>query len=335
MAHHVEARYVEDEQLFLPPLRTLGFNPQLKVNDSLLAQSYIEAYDISYPEALRRIADEVEELKQIMAEQGTYEMNDIGRIYLNDDGHYEFEPCEAGILTPQLYGLSSFEMEPFKKRVLVQKEEQQPTAQVVAMDQPKADTEDTDAEDLQEEAEEQAEKTISIKVSTLRNIAAACVAVIAILLFPHQVNVSENNAGGKINTEVIRQMMPKNITTPDKKEAVAKVQAEAKPSQQQPAAVKAKEQPAAPVQTEQKPEKVFTIVLASQVSMKNATNFVDKLHADGHASARIVKTGKTTRVVYGTYATEEKAYEALRPLRNSNRDFADGWVMKMKNQAES
>ena len=326
MAHHVEARYVEDEQLFLPPLRTLGFNPQLKVNDSLLAQSYIEAYDISYPEALRRIADEVEELKQIMAEQGTYEMNDIGRIYLNDDGHYEFEPCEAGILTPQLYGLSSFEMEPFKKRVLVQKEEQQPTAQVVAMDQPKADTTDTDAEDVQEEAEEQAEKTISIKVSTLRNIAAACIAVIAILLFPHQVNVSENNAGGKINTEVIRQMMPKNITTPDKKEAVAKVQAEAKPSQQQ---------PAAPVQTEQKPEKVFTIVLASQVSMKNATNFVDKLHADGHASARIVKTGKTTRVVYGTYATEEKAYEALRPLRNSNRDFADGWVMKMKNQNES
>ena len=319
MAHHVEARYVEDEQLFLPPLRTLGFNPQLKVNDSLLAQSYIEAYDISYPEALRRIADEVEELKQIMAEQG----------------NYEFEPCEAGILTPQLYGLSSFEMEPFKKRVLVQKEEQQPTAQVVAMDQPKADATDTDAEDVQEEAEEQAEKTISIKVSTLRNIAAACVAVIAILLFPHQVNVSENNAGGKINTEVIRQMMPKNITTPDKKEAVAKVQAEAKPSQQQPAAVEAKEQPAAPVQTEQKPEKVFTIVLASQVSMKNATNFVDKLHADGHASARIVKTGKTTRVVYGTYASEEKAYEALRPLRNSNRDFADGWVMKMKNQAES
>ena len=334
MAHHVEARYDEDEQLFLPPLRTLGFNPQLKVNDSLLAQSYIEAYDISYPEALRRIADEVEELKQIMAEQGTYEMNDIGRIYLNDEGHYEFKPCEAGILTPQLYGLSSFEMEPFKKRVTVQKEEQQPTAQIVVMDQPKPGTTDTVADDEQDAPEEQVEKTISIKVSTLRNIAAACVAVIAILLFPHQVNVSENNAGGKINTEVIRQMMPKNITTPDKKEAVAKVQAEAKPTQQQPATAEAKEQPA-PVQTEHKPEKVFTIVLASQVSMKNATNFVDKLHADGHVSARIVKTGKTTRVVYGSYATEEKAYEALRPLRNSNRDFADGWVMKMKNQAES
>ena len=73
MAHHVEARYEEDEQAFLPPLRTLGFNPQLKINDSLLAQSYIEAYDISYPEALQRIEDEVNELTQILQNEGRYE----------------------------------------------------------------------------------------------------------------------------------------------------------------------------------------------------------------------------------------------------------------------
>ena len=58
-AHHIEARYAETEQLFLPPLRTLGFNPQLTMNDSLLALSYVEAYDISYPEALRRIENDV------------------------------------------------------------------------------------------------------------------------------------------------------------------------------------------------------------------------------------------------------------------------------------
>lgn len=49
MAHHCEARYDAEDHLFLPPQRTLGFNPQLKLNDSLLAQSYVEAYDISYP----------------------------------------------------------------------------------------------------------------------------------------------------------------------------------------------------------------------------------------------------------------------------------------------
>ena len=41
VAHNIEARYQEQEQLFLPPLRTLGFNPQLTINDSLLVQSYI------------------------------------------------------------------------------------------------------------------------------------------------------------------------------------------------------------------------------------------------------------------------------------------------------
>ena len=72
MAHHIDARYDEEEDMFLPPLRTLGFNPQLNINDSLLAQSYVEAYDISYPEALRRIEDEVNELKQHLENEGSY-----------------------------------------------------------------------------------------------------------------------------------------------------------------------------------------------------------------------------------------------------------------------
>ena len=74
MAHHIEAHYDDEERVFLPPQRTLGFNPQLKLNDSLLAQSYIEAYDISYPEALRRIEEEVSELKQSLSNEGYYEL---------------------------------------------------------------------------------------------------------------------------------------------------------------------------------------------------------------------------------------------------------------------
>ena len=105
MAHHVEARYNEEEQRYLPPLRTLGFNPLLKLNDSLLAQSYIEAYDISYPEATRRIEEEVDELKQHLCNEGEYELKGIGTLRINDEGNYIFEPCEAGILTPDLYGL--------------------------------------------------------------------------------------------------------------------------------------------------------------------------------------------------------------------------------------
>ena len=50
------------------------------MNDSLLALSYVEAYDISYPEALNRIADEVAEIKQTLENTGRFELNDIGTI---------------------------------------------------------------------------------------------------------------------------------------------------------------------------------------------------------------------------------------------------------------
>lgn len=112
MAHHVDARYDGRDSMFLPPLRTIGFNPQLQMNDSLLALSYVEAYDISYPEALNRIADEVTEMRQTLENSGKFELNDIGTIILNEDGNYTFEPCEAGILTPELYGLGGLNMLP-------------------------------------------------------------------------------------------------------------------------------------------------------------------------------------------------------------------------------
>ena len=118
MAHHVDACYDEDEHTFLPPFRTLGFNPQLKINDSLLALSYVEAYDISYPEAIQRIEDEVTELKMHIETEGAYELYDIGQLALNEEGNYIFTPCESGILTPSLYGLDAFDMMPMLPAVV-------------------------------------------------------------------------------------------------------------------------------------------------------------------------------------------------------------------------
>ena len=67
IAHYVPAKYDEADSLFLPPMRTVGFNPQLTINDSLLAQSYADAYDISIPEALQRIEQIVKGVKTQLA----------------------------------------------------------------------------------------------------------------------------------------------------------------------------------------------------------------------------------------------------------------------------
>jgi len=95
----------------------VGFNHALKLNDSLLAQSYVEAYDISYPEALRRIEQDTEELKQVLQNEGEYSLRNLGRLSLNNEGQYVFEPCEAGLLTPSLYGLSGFEFKLIQRRL--------------------------------------------------------------------------------------------------------------------------------------------------------------------------------------------------------------------------
>ena len=115
VAHQVASRYDQDDHMIIPPMRTLGFNPQLRINDSLLVQSYINALDISYPEALRRIEREVEEMKQVLSEEGFYTMEDIGTLRINSDGNIEFEPCEAGILSPEYYGLCACEFPTLKE----------------------------------------------------------------------------------------------------------------------------------------------------------------------------------------------------------------------------
>lgn len=339
MAHHVNARYDEEESLFLPPLRTLGFNPQLQLNDSLLAQSYIEAYDISYPEAIKRIAAEVDELKQHLADNGSYELNDIGIIAINEEGHYEFTPCEAGILTPRLYGLTSFEMPVISVHRIVPLDTSWQSAKtaknIPIVEFSKKDAANDDAIMEEAEAEPATEKTITIRVSTLRNIAAACIAVIAFLLFPQQ--LSQDNlqtaTNSQFNAEWLQHIMPKDMTTGRPNLTQAKTSKQiTHPDETKAETEAAKEdgetENVAKAEVLPQPSPYYAIVLASQVSKKNAEYFISQLQKKGFSTARMHSKGKTLRVIFGNYRSENEAYNALRPLRQANEEFAEGWVMK-------
>ncbi len=183
MVHHVEARYDEKDHIFLPPYRTLGFNPQLKMNDSLLAQSYIEAYDISYPEAIKRIVSEVDELNQILDNEGEYELNDIGTLHRNEMGSFDFVPCDAGILTPYLYGLSSFELESLssikakrnKEVIEAEKEITNIPTGIQALEKANIFANQSSLSNKTEDEQEDQEKSIRISISMLRNAAAVAI----------------------------------------------------------------------------------------------------------------------------------------------------------------
>lgn len=323
MTHHVDAYYDEKENRFFPPLRTLGFNPQLTLNDSLLVQSYIEAYDISYPEALRRIEDEVRELRQHLEHKAEYEFNDLGTIRLNAEGKYEFTPCEAGILTPELYGLNAIEIEKLPQIGLIQT--------MKAERNLIADIEDeigisVKAEELQDSSlniflEQEDEEPYTIRPSFVRNLLAACIAALAFLLFPANIGNegSQSVLISKIDTGMLTHIIsPETDPRPTVIRKVATKRNVIKPN-----IVPSQDFKKLPLQA------FYTIVLCSRVSFKNATSYRNTLHQKGYQEVEVFQSGRGVKVIHGRYETENQAYNILNQL-HSLPEFKDCWVMRVK-----
>ena len=342
-AHHVEARFDESDDVFLPPLRTLGFNQQLKINDSLLVQSYIEAYDISYPEALRRIEGEVEELRQRLANDGYYEMTDIGVLEMNEDGNIIFTPCEAGILTPGLYGLSSFEMQPLMAEestasassTQVQKPNVEPTPITTTVFDQVRQKEETSANDAGQDTDndEDAEKTICIKVSWLRNagIAAAAAVLLFFVIFPISHSGLKNvNIGDFNGTSFFSKLMPKDSQMNNIN--ISEIKASAKDSSRHSVKDSVKDIVKDSIKVIEPKVKsdTFCIVLASCIPQKNAERYVEQLHKKGFDKAYAMVNNKMVRVIYGNYTSETDAYNDLQKIR-SNDEFEQAWILKKKN----
>lgn len=312
MAHHMEARYDAESHLFYPPHRTLGFNPQLTMNDSLLVQSFIEVYDISYPEALTRIEEDVNELKHILDTEGEYEMSGLGTLVLNREGKYEFTPCEAGILTPNLYALSTFEIaktdtEPVAK----------PSTKVVSL--PICDTPAevvSNKEGKVVSIEEASKRTAPLWL--LRDIAAVCIILIAVILMPKPTNNKATNlANAEVNATLLTKIMPKDITTgePQSLEVCPKT-AESEATL------------TAPDKAKEATTPTYTIVLASRVSKAGAEQWVKKLHAEGLTDAEVLIGFGYTKVVYGKYASYTDAHKMLQHL-NKNEELSNSWIMNL------
>ena len=337
MAHHVDARYDGRDNMFLPPLRTIGFNPQLTMNDSLLALSYVEAYDISYPEALNRIADEVAEIKQTLENTGRFELNDIGTIILNETGNYTFEPCEAGILTPELYGLGGFDMLPLAQISNTEAAEHTTVVEMTADEYKPAqqrESSDIKAEAnivsannsvfINEEEEEENSSTefISIRKSWLRNIAAACIAIIAFFTLSTPLGTS-NVQKSQIDTGMLTKVMPKELTQPAHELVLANnVQAA-----ETPAVNTGKMTQDSEITTTS--SAYYSIVLASRITKRNAATYAEYLQNKGFKEARVLITDTNVKVIYGSYSTENEAYTALNRLHNYE-EFTDGWITKVK-----
>lgn len=340
VAHHICARYVDDEGLYLPPLRTLGFNAQLKMNDSLLAQSYAEAFDLSLPEALDRIEAEVGEWRQQLADKGEVELASLGRLYINAEGQMAFDPCEAGILTPSLYALSSFEMALLKQQAASVTATDAASAKTVALEAPvataTASTQVETDEAPQDDrvvfigSDRRGRKTLNISLRAIRNTAVAAVVIAATFLLPaplsrHGEQFAQGSQSALVTKmrDTVDSMLATKADTAHAKTLPADRQQKIRHNVH-------RMPPRAKVPQLQSVDKsYYTVVLCSHVSQQGAEMFAQKAAGDGFTGAVATQQDGINKVLYGHFQTQAEAQEALAALRTHDA-YKQSWILEVK-----
>ena len=335
VAHYSPATRVKEENIFLPPTRTIGFNPQLKLNDGVLVQSYMSAYDTSFADASRIVEKEVNEFIGLLHEEGKVHLDNIGEIHYNVYGNYEFIPYDSKITTPSLYGLDFFEMQELS--VLQQKEKVWvPTHQ------------------------EKEKKTfeISINRAYLRNAAAMIAAIVLFFAFSTPVentDVQKNNYAQLLPSELFEQIEKQSVAvTPvyvkseamqqakklsasstkassTKKHTADKVKTskpiavkEVKVAKQGTSATTAATAPA--VKSQKSVNHPFHIIVAGGISLKDAEAIATQLKSKGFANAKALNMDGKVRVSISSFDNRNEATKQLLELRK-NETYKNAWLL--------
>ena len=115
LAHRVPAYYSAKEKIFMPPHRSLAFNPQVTVDDALLLSEYMSDGTLSYEEANERLNSDIEAMRLKLADSGILYFGDLGTFNMDIDGKISFTPNENSIDDPYNYGFEPLAIAPLKE----------------------------------------------------------------------------------------------------------------------------------------------------------------------------------------------------------------------------
>jgi nucleoid DNA-binding protein len=115
VASAVEKSKIKETGLLCPPVQPLGFNPEIKHNDGLLANSISKKEDISYKEACLRIRQYVDYLNNRLEEQKTIQIQWVGKLALSAKRKIIFAPSLYLSCNASHFGLSNFYLPTLKE----------------------------------------------------------------------------------------------------------------------------------------------------------------------------------------------------------------------------
>ena len=342
VAHYTPAMQQAGESLFVPPVRSIGFNPQIQLNDGVLVQSYMNVYATSFADATRRVDEAVRRLTDTLHEEGVAHLPNVGELHCSIHGTYSFTPYNERLTTPRFYGWDSFEMQPLPLRQAARHPAAQP-----ALHRPHT-----------------SERPWRMRIHRHASRVATAMAVIALALLSllpaapiENTEIAEENYARLLPGELFEKIECRALTatpvavhtqqtasqkrqksaTSDRRQPVKPVVArevkvsEVKTSEVAPtqpvAAPAVKEAPTKPMQNAaSRPQKAWHIIVASVGTERDAQAMANRLVEQGHRGAHTVIGDGKMHVSIASYPSETEAYRALADIRKDEA-YKQAWVL--------
>ena len=108
LAEEVPACYNPEEQIFMPPCRTMRFNPKVTADDALLISEYMEREQLSYDEANKLLNKHIDTLRGNLSQNSVVRFGELGTFHMNINGNISFEVDANGIDDAANFGFEPF-----------------------------------------------------------------------------------------------------------------------------------------------------------------------------------------------------------------------------------
>ncbi|NDV64528.1 SPOR domain-containing protein [Bacteroides sp. 224] len=332
VTHYSPAHWSEEEAIFQAPTRIIGFNPQLKMNDGILVQSYMEVYNTSFADASLIIKSEVEQLINTLHKEGKIELANIGELSYSIDNSYIFNPYNHNLISPSLYGLDTFGITELKDLL-------KPTEKPL------------DLPAVQPTSKKHYE--IKINRTLLRNTVAAAITIILFFALSspientqiEQVNYAQLIPSGFLE-KIEKHSLLTSLVGIQAEEEQQRHQPQPQPKVQveepikeplpietetikEPIVVEKKVQKASKQKTIKKKQHTYHIIVASVANSKEGKEIIEQLHKEGYKNAQIITKNGKTRVSIFSFSDRKKADNQLLKLRK-NKAYKSAWLLPVK-----
>lgn len=295
-----QSAIIQQNGVIIPPHIIVAFNPELRYNDGLIAESYMNVYGISYDLACKKLSDAVRSLNTILSLKQTINIGSIGTLASDEAGHVYFTPKGMTYCYAQNYGLMPLDIKRLDDVIL---------SEVLT-------------------------KKILTKRLSYKNIitgvgaVAAAVIVFFVTSTPIiDVSISNQKAGffsdiSLSNTKDITKTNKIEVLTPPKAIDTSNVKVEKISLSNKPEIRLNKENP--------KTKQLYYIIVGSTSQKSEAELILNKIKKLGYSDADIIHVPNRSRIYVATFNHKSQAEGYLSALKKKSK-FNDAWIYTQNN----